>query len=300
MHSTILIFLDGIGIGKPDPENNPFFKKEFKTFTHIFGSAPHLENQRLTGRNAFLFPTDACLSVEGLPQSGTGQTSIFCGFNAPEKNGKHFGPFPPTALIPDLKEKNIFAELKRMGKEVTFVNAYPKIFFDYINSGKQRLSVTSLSCLMSGVPLNKAAELRSGHALSAEIDNFRWVNKLNYKLPVIKPQLAAKRLLKIASGNHFTLFEFFLSDHLGHGRIPELFDHIYNTLDEFLYYMITSLPEDNTLIICSDHGNFEDLSTKMHTINPALTITAGKNAKYLAEKIENISQIKQAILEFYM
>jgi hypothetical protein len=38
----------------------------------------------------------------------------------------------------------------------------------------------------------------------------------------------------------------------------------------------------------------------MHTTNPALTITAGKNALYLSEKIKNISQIKKAILEFYI
>jgi len=300
MHSTILIFIDGVGIGKPDPESNPFFKKEFKTFTNIFGSTPHLENQKLQGNNAYLFPTDACLGVEGLPQSGTGQTSIFCGFNAPKKNGKHFGPFPPTSVIPDLKEKNIFAEFNRLGKKAMFANAYPKIFFDYLKSGKQRLSVTSLSCILSGTPLFKAAELRAGKALSAEIDNSRWVQRLNYKLPVIAPELAGKRLIKMASKNHFTLFEFFLTDHLGHGRIPELFDHIYKTLDDFLFYVITNLPEDYTLIVCSDHGNFEDISIKMHTTNPALTITAGKNALYLAEKIKNISQIKKAILEFYI
>ena len=300
MHSTILIFLDGVGIGKADGNINPFFKKEFRTFTQIFGEVPHLELQRLQKDNIYLFPTDACLGVEGLPQSGTGQTSIFCGINAPQINGTHFGPFPPAAVLPYIKEQSIFADMKRAGQKAAFVNAYPKIFFDYVNSGKQRLSVTSLSCILSGVRLNKAAELRAGSALSAEIDNFRWVNKLNYKLPVIKPELAAKRLINIASKQHFTLFEFFLTDHLGHGRIPELFDHIYETLDGFLYYMLNNLPPDFTLIVCSDHGNFEDISTKMHTRNPALTITAGKHSESLAEKIKDISQIKKSILEFYI
>lgn len=300
MHSTILIFLDGIGIGKDDAESNPFLKYEFNTFTKIFGETPHLGRQKLNKNGIFLFPADACMGVEGLPQSGTGQTSIFCGINAQQKIGQHFGPFPHSKLVPLIEKKNIFAEMKRLKKKVTFVNAYPRIFFDYIESGKKRLSVTSLSCLLSGVKLNKAAELRAGTALSAEIDNYRWVNKLNYKLPVIKPSLAAQRLIRIASKNHFTLFEFFLSDHLGHGRIQESFQHIYNTLDEFLLTMLTTLPANYTLIICSDHGNFEDISIKTHTLNPALTITAGKNAEYLAGKIENLSQIKKAILEFYI
>ncbi len=299
MHSTIMIFLDGIGIGEENKEKNPFFRKEFRTFSRIFGSTPHLNNQFLDAGNKFLFPTDACLDIEGLPQSGTGQTSIFCGFNAPKEYGRHFGPFPPTDLIPKLKEENIFKEMINRGLKAEFVNAYPKIFFDYINSGKQRLSVTSLSCILSGVKLNKAAQLRAGRALSAEIDNYRWVNKLNYKLPVISPELAAKRLFRIGLQNHFTLFEFFLSDHLGHGRIPESFDHIYETLDRFLYFAILNIPENCTLIICSDHGNFEDISTKMHTRNPSLTISAGQHAKYFADNIENISQIKKAILGLY-
>ncbi len=300
LHSTILIFLDGIGIGTADKNINPFFKYEFKTFTGIFGDTPHLEKQYLRQGDKFLFPTDACMGIDGLPQSGTGQTSIFCGINAQKKIGRHFGPFPHSKLIPIIKEKNIFAEFKRLNKKVTFVNAYPKVFFDYIDSGKKRLSVTSLSCLLSGVPLNKAAQLRAGTALSAEIDNYRWVNRLNYKLPVIKPSMAAKRLIKIASKNHFTLFEFFLSDHLGHGRIQESFMHIYNTLDEFLYYMLTNLPDNFTLIICSDHGNLEDISIKSHTRNPALTIAAGKNAEYFANKVKNISQIKKTIMESYI
>ncbi len=49
-----------------------------------------------------------CLGVEGLPQSGTGQTSIFCGVNASKIVGKHFGPYPYSTLIPIIKEKNIF------------------------------------------------------------------------------------------------------------------------------------------------------------------------------------------------
>jgi bisphosphoglycerate-independent phosphoglycerate mutase (AlkP superfamily) len=53
-----------------------------------------------------------------------------------------------------------------------------------------------------------------------------------------------------------------------------------------------------TLIICSDHGNIEDLSVKTHTRNPALTITAGKSAQKIAETVTDISQIKNAIIRY--
>ena len=53
-----------------------------------------------------------------------------------------------------------------------------------------------------------------------------------------------------------------------------------------------------TLVICSDHGNLEDVSVKTHTRNPALTITAGKSAKEIAESVADITQVKQAIIKY--
>jgi 2,3-bisphosphoglycerate-independent phosphoglycerate mutase len=299
LHSTILIFLDGVGIGDADPNSNPFFKYEFKTFSQLFGSTPHLKNQKVSNNNRFIFPSDAIMGVPGLPLSGTGQTSIFCGVNASRILGNHFGPFPHSTLLPIIRVQNIFQGFKDKKMKVAFANAYPKVFFDYINSGKKRLSVTSLSCQLSDVPLRTAKELRNGEALSAEIDNDGWVKKLNYNLPIIKPETAAKRLIKLAGQHHFTLFEHFLTDHLGHGRNKETLEDRLSVLDRFLYYMFENLPEDFTLLVCSDHGNLENISIKTHTLNPALTISAGKHAEKLKNRITNLTHIKDAILELY-
>ncbi len=298
MHPTILIFIDGVGIGKKDARANPFFKYHMKFLNDIFGETPHLDKQRMSGNNAFLFPTDATMGISGLPQSGTGQTSIFSGVNAPSIIGMHFGPYPYSTLIPILEKKNIWKEFLDRGLKATFVNAYPKIFFDYINSGRKRLSVTSLSCLLTGVKLKNFTDLRRGHALSAEIDNARWVERLNYNLPIIKPTTAAKRLIKISDNNHLTVFEFFLTDHLGHGRHPDIMKYTLSILDEFLFYLIKNIGE-RTLVICSDHGNLEDLSVKSHTTNPALTITAGKYAEHLSNEIKALYNIKHSILGLY-
>ena len=294
-----MIFIDGIGIGKKDYEFNPFFKYGFETFEKIFGEIPYLENQYLNKNEIYLFPTDARLGVEGLPQSGTGQVSIFCGMNAPKFVGKHFGPFPYSTTIPIIEKENIFKFYKDNNKKVSFVNAFPKVFFDYLKSGKTRLSVTSLSCRLTGVKLNTVKEIRRKTALTAEITNERWNRKLNYQLKIISPEIAARRLLNVAAKNDFTLFEFFLTDHLGHRRIADEFDTIYNNLDKFLFTILTELnSKELTLVICSDHGNIEDLSVKTHTLNPALTITAGKNAKQLAESIKDLSDIKPSIIKY--
>jgi 2,3-bisphosphoglycerate-independent phosphoglycerate mutase len=298
LNPVLMIFIDGVGIGKEDYQFNPFFKYGFKTFTEIFGEIPSLNKQYLSSNQTFLFPTDARLGVEGLPQSGTGQTSIFCGLNAAKYVGKHFGPFPYSTLIPVIKKENILGAYLKKKQKVSFANAYPKQFFDYVQSGRGRLSVTTLSCKLSGIRLNTTTDLRRGKALTAEITNERWNKKLNYRLPSISPKLAARRLLRIAENNKFTLYEFYFTDHLGHGRDTGEFDYVIYTLDEFLLTVITELEKKNmTLIICSDHGNFEDLSIKTHTLNPALTITSGRYAEKLSEKIKDLTQIKQAILE---
>jgi hypothetical protein len=294
-----MIFIDGVGIGKKDFEFNPFFKYGFNTFEKIFGDIPHLEKQCLDKNEIYCFPVDAKLVVEGLPQSGTGQVSIFCGVNAAKFVGKHFGPFPYSTTIPIIAEKNIFKHYKDLNKQAYFVNAYPKVFFDYIKSGKTRLSTTSLSCKLSGIKLNTVTDVRKGLALTPEITNERWNKRLNYKLNVIKPETAARRLLQIASKNDFTLYEFFLTDHLGHGRIVDEFDTIYNNLDKFLLTVISEMNQSElTLIICSDHGNFEDLSIKTHTMNPTLAITAGKFARNLAEEIHDLTEIKLTIIKY--
>lgn len=296
MSKVLMIFVDGVGIGEKDSEKNIFFKRKFKFLEEVFNDVPHLDNQFISNNNKYIFPTDACLGIDDLPQSGTGQTSIFCGINAPKLFGSHFGPYPHTTLVPYVKEMNIFKTLLDLNKKVVFANAYPKLFFDYIDSGKKRLSVTSLSCLLSGVPLKNENDLKEGIALSAEIDNSRWVTKLNYDLPIIKPKLAAERLFKLAAEHDFTLFEYFYTDHIGHFRIKDVAEEVLTTFDEFLFFILKNLPEDITLLICSDHGNIEDMSFKMHTRNPALTISAGKHAKKLSEEIKDITQIKDSLI----
>ncbi|MFO7444830.1 MAG: metalloenzyme [Ignavibacteriaceae bacterium] len=294
-----MIFIDGIGIGKEDYEFNPFFKYGFKTFTEIFGTVPTLSNQFLNRNNTYLFPTDALLGIPGLPQSGTGQTSIFCGMNAPEYVGKHFGPYPYSTLIPVIKEQNIFLHYKNIGKPVFFANAYPKVFFDYVDSGKSRLSVTTLSCKLSGMRLNRVSDVRKGRALTAEITNERWNRRLGYNLAVIKPRTAARRLLRIASQHTFTLYEYFLTDHFGHRRHVDEMVPAMKALDEFLFTIITELNTKKiSLVICSDHGNFEDLSVKTHTLNPAVTITAGKFSREMAQEIKDLTEIKHAITRY--
>jgi 2,3-bisphosphoglycerate-independent phosphoglycerate mutase len=298
LNPVILLFIDGVGIGKNDPEFNPFFKYGFKTFTRFFGDVPTLDNPIIKRNNGFIFPVDPRMGVEGFPQSGTGQTSIFCGIKAPQFVGKHFGPYPYSTLIPVIKEKNIFTEFMRINKKPFFMNAYPKVFFDYIESGKSRLSVTSLSASLSGLKFNSVEDVREGRALTAEITGERWNTKLGYNLPVLKPFEAAQRLLRTASINDLVVYEYFLTDHLGHGRYEGNTEKTLAILDEFLLTIFTEVdPSKYTILLCSDHGNFEDLSIKTHTLNPSLTISYGKHSSFLFNSIKTLADIKDSLLQ---
>jgi bisphosphoglycerate-independent phosphoglycerate mutase (AlkP superfamily) len=59
--------------------------------------------------------------------------------------------------------------------------------------------------------------------------------------------------------------------------------------------------EQGLILITSDHGNMEDLSTRHHTTNPVPGLVIGSRS--LREKfcvgLRNISQITPAILQFY-
>jgi phosphopentomutase len=297
MNNVLMVFIDGVGIGKKDYSFNPFFRYGFKTLESIFGNIPSLENQELSTETHFLFPTDAILGVEGLPQSGTGQASLFCGFNAPKFVGKHYGPYPYTTTFPILQKENILVHFKEKFKSSYFANAYPKVFFDYVNSGRTRLSVTTVTCKLADIKFNGVDDVINGNALTAELTNERWNQRLGYNLEVISPATAARRLLSISGKYKFTLYEYYLSDHLGHLRLANEFEKLFTEMDEFLFTLLNEVDQNTTtLIICSDHGNLEDLSVKTHTKNPALTITTGKSARAIAESVTDITQIKEAII----
>lgn len=298
MNPVILIFIDGVGIGENDPVSNGFLKLGAKFLTDIFGEIPTLSNPVLFNGSGYVFPIDPLMGIGGLPQSGTGQTSIFCGFNAPSFIGKHFGPYPYSTLIPEIKEKNIFIDFIRKGKKAYFLNAYPKPFFDYIATGRRRLSVTTLSCLLNNIKINSEIEVRNKEALTPEITNERWNKRLDYNLDIIAPSEAADILLAEAEKNDLTVYEYYFTDHFGHGRYPDELEEGFRNLDEFLYSILVRINiKKFTLLLCSDHGNFENLSTKSHTLNPCLTISYGKESKYFFNSIKDLSQIKKAILD---
>ncbi|MEO0807063.1 MAG: hypothetical protein AAFY33_12240, partial [Cyanobacteria bacterium J06643_4] len=86
--SFLLVFLDGVGLGEPN-NNNPLAQPEAMPFLSDYLGQRLLKGAALRQSNVLLKAIDATLGVEGLPQSATGQATIYTGQNAPKFLGRH-------------------------------------------------------------------------------------------------------------------------------------------------------------------------------------------------------------------
>lgn len=298
--SVLLLFLDGVGIGKEDPEFNPFFRAGLPTLRGLLGGElPSVKRKSISTSRASLVPVNATLGVAGLPQSGTGQTAIFTGVNAARKNGRHFGPFPPTVLRPVIQEKNIFRQLLSQRKSVVFANAFPKQFFEYTHSGTRRLTVTTLSCMMAGVPLLTSEALRANKGISADLTRTRWPDPGSPEIPKVSASEAGSHLADLVEQHDFTLFEYWLTDHAGHKQDANMAVEVLERFDAFLDGALKRVDMKKTLVVLiSDHGNIEDLSTKGHTRNPVPCIAVGHRREQFVARTKNLTHITPTIVRF--
>jgi hypothetical protein len=288
-----MLFLDGVGLGAPDDSTNPLVAARLPALRSLFdGLVPSLEHRHLLTKSALLIPLDANLGVEGLPQSGTGQTALFTGVNASRMIGKHFGPYPYSTLRSVIQERNIFRQVLQSGKRPCFANAFPQRFFDYMNKRRGRLTVTTLACTMSGIPLKKSQDLREGRGISADITNAGWKDLGYPDIATIDPAEAGRRLAGLAGDNDFTLFEYWKTDEAGHSQDFSLAVDMIERFDGLLAGVLETMDvRSTTLIITSDHGNVEDMSTKTHTRNPVPFIVYGKDRAITAENLASPNSI---------
>jgi 2,3-bisphosphoglycerate-independent phosphoglycerate mutase len=318
MH-ILMIFFDGWGLGANDPTTNPFLTNPMPTLRGLFdGAMPTTRRPRVVGvggnghfnsARATLVPTDATLGVPGLPQSATGQTTIFTGVNAPRAIGEHLGPYPNPALRKILAENNIFQQLVAANRRAAFANAYPPIFFERLARGSARRSATSYAANAANVRYRDIDDLRAGRALSVFVTNDRWSkiprssagHTIDPTVPLITAYQAGENLARLANEYDFTLFEYFLTDAAGHKAKPEFTTSVLNEIDELLRGVIDGTDLSNSLIITtSDHGNVEDTSAKGHTLNPVPTLLIGAGRAEIAPRIHSLTDLTPAIVDWLL
>lgn len=285
MKRLLFLFLDGVGIGPPGPDN-PFS-------THQTSALQVLaHNQRWCHPfTAHSSPThltrslDATLGVEGLPQSGTGQASLMTGVNCADVVGRHFGPFPHSSTHETLQQRNVFQQIHDLELGIdaptAFANAFPPQFFD---APRRRTTVTTYCCNAASVPLRDITALREQRAIPADLTGAAWRRHLDLDVPQRSVRASARTLGSICRQHAFTLFEYFLTDKVGHRRIDTAPADLLATLDTFVSTLLDTLdPNRDALLVTSDHGNLEDMSHTQHTRNPVPLIVHGWAAPYFTE-----------------
>lgn len=284
----IMIFIDGLGIGQNSP-SNPFFKADIPVW------------HRLIERYGY-FVADACLGVAGLPQSATGQTSIYTGENAPKAMGRHYSTRPTETLVKMIEQQNLFTTLIHLDYHVTFANVYTKEYLEQMQKkprGMFKPSATTLLNLSAKLPFRVMEDYRAGDGVYHDITG-EGLRERGYDAPLLTPEQAAENLYRISRNNDFTLFEFFISDLAGHSQNMDKSVEILERLDLFIGTLLTKMNLDKeALVIVSDHGNIEDLSVSTHTMNPVpVFIVTDINIKERI-KIQAITDIYPAVLKFF-
>jgi len=304
MKNILLLFLDGVGLGAPDGLVNPFYQANMPALETLLDghkliavSAP-LETQRAT-----LLALDAGLGVPGLPQSATGQATLLSGKNIAAANGGHFGPKPNQSIARIISKNNLFKEMIGAKLTIDYLNAFPPAYFENVASGRRLPGTIALAALRAGVTLHTLEDLEQGRAISADFTAQGWRESLKLPdTPVITHEQAGKRMAHLAQQVNFSLFEYWLTDYAGHGQDMPATVQMLSEFDRVLGTLLENWWSPESLIILtSDHGNLEDLSTRRHTENPAPCLLIGELQlrRNFAAGLVDLSGIAPAALRFF-
>jgi hypothetical protein len=298
----LFLFLDGVGLGEPDAEHNPFVTAEIPSLRGLLnGRRPLAGTPRTETARAVFVPTDAGLGVPGPPQSATGQAAILTGLNVPQMIGGHWGPKPNRAVAEIIHRESLFVRLKARGVDAALLNAYPQRYFDALRSGRRSYSAVPLAVTAAGISLYTTDDLRAGRALSADFTGEGWRTQLQVAdAPVYSPRQAGHRLAELAAARPFTFFEHWPTDFAGHrGTLAEA-RAVLERFDAVLGGLLEAWDDEAGLVvITSDHGNLEDLSHSHHTLNlvPAFVIGAAREA--FAHGLSDLTHFAPAILDAF-
>ncbi len=300
--NVLFLFLDGVGLGVDDARFNPFARAHMPRLQALLGGSKLLASTApFEGRRATLLALDATLGVEGLPQSASGQAVLLTGINIPKRLGYHYGPKPDPAIAHYLNGNTLFSRVKQAGRPAALLNAYPPRYFQAIASGRRSYSSIPLAVVRAGLPLFTQEDLYAGHALSADFTASAWRTLLGFPdAPQMSPQAAGRKLAELARGYAFAMFEYWASDYAGHKQDMQWALEQLTTLDEVLGGLLEDWDDTEGLILLtSDHGNLEDLSTRRHTdaMVPALLIGDSGARAAFSSGLNDLTKIHDKVLE---
>ena len=288
MTRVLLFFIDGLGIGTRG-SHNPLDGLE--------AAAPlaHFQSEKSEiPFDGVLVETDPRLGVEGRPQSASGQTTILTGINAPATVGYHKQGFPNRALLDVINEHSIFLQLKEAGvAPITFANTYTQRFFE---TRPRWISATTAAVEAAGLQFNRIEDLKAARAVYQDFTNQMLIERGEQVEPRTAEE-AGDVLASIAANHRFTLYEYFITDKVGHAQDREAARSVLQNLARMIRRVLANIDLNSTvMMLTSDHGNIEDISTRSHTLNAVPTIIWGAGSQQVANRISSLADITPAIV----
>lgn len=339
--SLIFIFIDGVGLAPASPDN-PLASADTPALSALLGGPLTFETTKdqrpktkddTIGRSTLVFrpllfkPIDANLGVEGLPQSGTGQTALLAGVNAAKLHGRHQPHSPPVALRGLLAERSIFRRVIERGGRATFANPFGPGYWQAVAARRIRRSASVIAAEGAGLRFRDGEDLRAGRAVSWDVTNAA-MRAREIDAPLVEPVQAGANLAGLAHDHELVFYESFLPDLAGHGRLTtderrpatdrgegateqthathsptrslapspvERQIHLaMQRLDGLLGGALAALRPADTLLLTSDHGNVESIAAPAHTRNPVPLLVVGPAAHAFAD-LESIMDLADVI-----
>jgi hypothetical protein len=293
---VLLVFVDGIGIGRPGAQN-PFDGAPVRVLAPLAGGPgdPRVASGAV----------DATLGHAGLPQSATGQTAIFTGDDAVAVAGGHREGYPTRPLCELLLRRSFLARARSAGRRAAFLNAFDPARAACLarmargeepHSRRARPSASAYAALAGGGELRTLEDAHAGRAatfdFTGEICRF-----FGMAAPVRSLAEAARAVAAGASQLDVALFETFLTDKAGHAQDVSWARTEIGRVERFLSAQFDAVdPREQLVVVTSDHGNLEDLSTRSHTRAPVPLLAYGAGAEEFVRGARSLLDIAPRIL----
>lgn len=278
-----ILFTDGVGVGPRNPDTNPLARGEFLLSQFEGGEGSTLP------AGGTRHDVDTTFGVDGRPQSASNQTAIWTGRPAPALLGRHVLGYPNAPLKALIASHSIVRQLTAASRTASFANAYPAGYLDALGLKRRpsagddfriperylrrlKASASTLAMAAGDIALRTLDDARHDAGLTHDVDGSTAARR-KVTVPTRTATDAAAIFWRLAED--FTLFEHYLADEAGHAQDSVAAARAIETFDAFARAVIATRPDDVQVLICSDHGNVEDLSIRSHTRNPIAVLSFG-------------------------
>jgi hypothetical protein len=203
--------------------------------------------------------------------------------------GGHRSGYPSRAVAELVTERSVLRRARDAGLRSGFLNAFdPERArrLSRVTRGEETAprhrapSASAVAALAGGGELRTFDDARRGRAATFDLTG-EVCRAFGLAAPEVSLDDAARAVARGASELDLSLFELFLTDKAGHAQDMTWARHEIARTDRFLVALFEAIdPEEQLVVVSSDHGNLEDLSTRSHTLArvPLLAYGAGASA----------------------